>query len=119
MKNLLTYLIVVLFTLFSYSCNRQRTTRMTIEDNNRLSQIEYAGNIVFNETNTGIIHLSPDGYFECHNNDDKVLVKSDKRGSITYQLNSEDPQTVLKLTGRNLLHDAVKEIAKQKVRRRS
>lgn len=45
MKNLLTYLIVVLFTLFSYSCNRQRTTRMTIEDNNRFLKIEYAGNM--------------------------------------------------------------------------
>lgn len=114
MKKVFLILMSVAMIGVSNSCKHKKVTRITVERNADYLNIEYSGDIVFNENNTGIIHISRNGFFKCKSNSDKLVAESDEKGNITYKVNGEIKKTELNIAGRRLLTQAIKEIAKQK-----
>ena len=114
MKKVFLILMSVAMIGASNSCKHKKVTRITVERNADYLNIEYSGDIVFNENNTGIIHISRNGFFKCKSNSDKLVAESDEKGNITYKVNGEIQKTELNIAGRRLLTQAIKEIAKQK-----
>lgn len=92
---------------------------MVIKDDTRYLRIEYAGTIVFNDDNTGILHISPDGYFKCKDKENNLTAEADKKGNLVYEVNGSEPTASLNESSKMLLLQAVKEIEKQQSRHKS
>lgn len=105
---------LVLLLLTAASCHnhgyRTRTVRMN--DDNASLKIEYCGEIDFNEDETGITAIEPEGYVKYRNNNKRFIAECDEDGDITYKiyngshrLNNNDDEA------RDIMASAVKEIA--------
>lgn len=101
------------------SCQKGRKTTLVVKDNDAFLSIEYTGTIVFNEDNSGILKISPDGYFKCKDNDNKLTAETNAQGKLVYEVNGSTASANLDNSAKILLQRAVKEIAKQQGRHRS
>lgn len=119
MKHFLLTIITTLFIIFSSSCSHKHKTTIVIKDDTRYLKIEYAGTIVFNDDNTGIMHISPDGYFKCKDNKNKLLAEANSHGQLVYEVNGDAPTPSLDENSKTLLLNAIKEIARQQGKHRS
>ncbi|WP_345949934.1 MULTISPECIES: hypothetical protein [unclassified Mucilaginibacter] len=113
MKRLILLLVTMVGLLIG-SCHHRKITKMSIWTNADYLKIEYSGNIVFNDANTDIVYISPNGYFKCKNKEDELIAQSTAKNHIDYELNGERQNAQLNTQGRMLLKDAIKEIAKQR-----
>jgi len=86
---------------------------MVFKDDNQYLKIEYAGTIVFNNDNTGILHISTNGYFKCKDNESKLFAKANQQGHIVYEANESSPTSNLDENSKSLLIKAIKELKKQ------
>jgi len=119
MKHFLLTIITTLFIIFSSSCSNKHKTTIVVKENSNYLRIEYSGTIVFNNDNTGIMHISPNGYFKCKNNENKLLAESNKQGRLIYEVNGNSPTSNLDESSKILLIKAIKEIEKQQGKHRS
>jgi hypothetical protein len=83
MKLLLNILVALVLTFF-ISCDRGNTI-ITSDGKNHL-EINYSGKITFNEDETAIENMSPDGYLRFRNNDKELVAESNYHGEIKYEL---------------------------------
>lgn len=116
-KQILLFLSIVLITIVT-SCSRSKHVSIIVTNEDHFLKIDYAGTIVFNDDNTGVLQISPRGYFNCKNNDDKLEI-TNQNGRLTYKLNGDVQNAELSRNGKWLLKQAVKEIARQQASRRS
>ena len=120
-RNMKPYLLFVLLLLIAIllttniGCHGGRHTVIVTKSNDTdYLRIEYSGTILFNDNNTDLHDISPDGYFKCKDNNDKVLIETDRSGHLAYQFNRQDAEAKLtSATGKRLLLKAIQEIAKQ------
>jgi hypothetical protein len=114
MKKLTLLLSLAVLLIAGSACRRGHRTVIVTKDDHDYLKVAYSGIIMFNDDDTGILHISPGGYFECKDNYDNLLIEPDAKGELTYQVNREDAKRSLDNSGyRILLRRAVKEIAKQ------
>jgi hypothetical protein len=119
MKHFILIIVTTLIIAFSSSCSNKHKTTIVIKENSKYLRIEYAGTILFNDDNTGILHISPEGYFKCKNQDNKLSAELNQNGQLVYQVNGGSPTFSLDEGSKTLLRTAVREIAKQQSKRRS
>jgi hypothetical protein len=119
MKHFILIIISTLIMAFSSSCSHKQKTTIVIRENDKYLKMEYSGTIVFNQDNTGILRISPNGYFECKNNASKLLAQPNQKGELVYEVNGGTPTSNLDESSKALLKDAVREIAKQQSKGRS
>ena len=104
--------------LITTACNGPHST-IEVDDGTSHLKIEYAGTIVFNDDNTGIVHISPGGYFKCNNNYDNLKVEPNASGHPIYQVNGRAGASNLDRSGEALMIQAAREVAKLRKRSRS
>ena len=83
--------ILLLILLISTACHfhhhRIRTVRVN-NDNSSL-KIEYCGQVIFNDNETAIEDISPDGYVKYSKDDKRFVVRGNADGSISYRLSDD------------------------------
>jgi hypothetical protein len=118
MKSLKTLLIALCIGVMATACHQHHVTIVTTENNQIKMRIEYAGRIVFNDDQTGVLNMSRSGYFKYQRNGEKISVEADRKGNIVYEVNGDDKTTVLNDEGKRLLNEAIRAIAKEQARHR-
>lgn len=73
-------------------------------------EIKYKGKIRINEDETGIDHISPNGYLQFIQNDDELLIETNSHGELTYNFNDSGPKTTLDDEGKKILAKLVSEM---------
>ena len=73
-----------------------------ISSDNFYEEIKYAGKIDFNDDETSIKSISPNGYLDFRKNEERLIAKSTKQGSINYELTEGDNKLSLDSNGKNL-----------------
>jgi hypothetical protein len=107
---LLLSLLVILLSACHHHGHRIRTVR--VNNNNETMKIEYCGNVSFNDDETAIEALSPDGYIKYRCNNKRFIVECDEDGDIEYsiykgsrQLDNDDEDA------KEIVNTAIKDIA--------
>lgn len=59
---------------------------IVVDDGNNRKEINYAGDIVFNDDETDIESISSDGYLRFMSNGRKLIVESNYHGGLTYEM---------------------------------
>ncbi len=113
------YFAVVFCLLFAgaYFTYVKRTTNwgtkessIIINGNNFREEIKYSGVISFSEDETSFESISPGGYVNFSMNGDKVLVKSNEKGLISYEIFKGSNKLSLDSSGKMLIREAVAEM---------
>ena len=79
---------LLLLIIISMACNYQNQRTRTVKINNEdiSVKIEYCGDIIFNDDETAIEEISPDGYVKYKKNGKRFIAESDEDGNISYKL---------------------------------
>ena len=113
------YFAVVFCLLFAgaYFTYVKRTTNwgtkessIIINGNNFREEIKYSGVMSFSEDETSFESISPGGYVNFSMNGDKVLVKSNEKGQISYEIFKGSNKLSLDSSGKMLIREAVAEM---------
>jgi hypothetical protein len=111
-NNMLAAALVFLLITITACHYGYRTRTVRVSNDNTSLKIEYCGHVDFNEDETGIISLDPEGYVKYRNNNKRFIAVCDEDGNITYKiydggrrLNYNDGEA------QNIMASAVKEIA--------
>ncbi|HEX4371690.1 MAG TPA: hypothetical protein VHZ50_00145 [Puia sp.] len=111
MKKIKLVAIVFAVMLFTVSCHRGNV--MIVNDGENEMSIYYSGEIKFNDDETGIQSITPDGYLHYKKNDRKLNAECDYHGQIKYELsdngrsidlNSEDGKKILAIAVRDMIN---------------
>src|SRR5580765_292455 len=73
-------------------------------------EIKYYGKIKINDEETGIDHISPNGYLIYINDDEKLLIESNYHGELAYEVNDGGRKSSLDENGKRLLTEVVREM---------
>ena len=101
MKKRSSILLLTLLVFLLAACHHHgyRTRTVRVNNNNESLKIEYCGNVSFNDDETAIEALSPDGYIKYKNNNNRIVVECDEDGDIecriyrgNHRLNIEDEE---------------------------
>lgn len=115
MKKRSPFLTSILLTLLiSTACHfhngHKRTVR--VNNDNTTLKIEYCGEVFFNEDETAIEEISPDGYVKYKRNGKRFIAESDEDGNISYKLyNGDRYVNYTDDNAKEFIADAVREIA--------
>jgi hypothetical protein len=112
------YFVVIFCLLFAgaFFTYSKRTSwghndsSIIINSDNFYEEIKYSGKIDFNDDETGIKSITPGGYLNFIRNEEKLVVKSDRQGTISYELTEEDNKLPLDSNGKKFITEAVKEM---------
>ncbi|HSZ84889.1 MAG TPA: hypothetical protein VK787_02600 [Puia sp.] len=111
MKKIKLIILVFGLALFTASCHRGNV--MIMNDGENELSISYSGEIKFNDDETGIQSITPDGYLHYKKNDRKLNAECDYHGQIKYELsdngrnidlNSEDGKKILAIAVRDMIN---------------
>jgi hypothetical protein len=111
MKKLPLLVAVVCAIFLSTSCHRGNA--IIVNDGENDLSIYYSGDIKFNDDETGIQSITPDGYIHYKKNDRKLTVDCDYHGQLKYELsddgrhldvNSEDGKKLLAIAIRDMVN---------------
>ena len=109
---LVTVLVLLLLSTVSCYHHGYRTRTVRVNNNDNDLKIEYCGDIDFNDDETAITSIEPEGYVKFRSNSKRFIVESDEDGDITYKiykngrrLNYNDDEA------REIITAAVREIA--------
>ena len=105
---------LLLLLLISTACHfhhyRKRTVRIS-NDNSSL-KIEYCGQVVFNDNETAIEDISPNGYVKYRKDDKYFVAKRNEEGNISYRVSDDDMQLDCNdADTREFITRAIREIA--------
>ena len=84
MKKLQFISLFISLIILSTSCHRGNS--ITITNGDEDLRIHYSGDIQFNDDETAIQSMSPDGYLRYSKNDTKLIAEANYHGEIQYQL---------------------------------
>lgn len=105
----LQHILVALVLTFFISCKHGNTI-ITSDGKNHL-EINYSGKITFNEDETAVESMSPDGYLRFRNNDKELVAESNYHGEIKYELYNNgkriDPDET---DGKKFVADAINDM---------
>ena len=97
--------------LFGFNFHRHGTTHIIENINNESTEIEYSGNFVFREDETGIKHMSPGSYLDYRSDDRRMMVELTHGGSkIGYELYDGSTRLPMNEEGRNFIAAAVRKM---------
>lgn len=111
MKKLQLVFAAISLVLLIASCHRGNV--MIMNDGENELSISYSGEIKFNDDETGIQSITPDGYLHYKKNDRKLNAECDYHGQIKYELsdngrsidlNSEDGKKILAIAIRDMIN---------------
>jgi len=115
MKKRNPFITVMLFVLLlSTAChfNNYRTRTVRVNNDNTSLKIEYCGDIVFNQDETAIQEIEPEGYVKYRRDDKRFIAESDEDGNITYRLyNGKKRLKFDDDNAKDFIANAIKEIA--------
>ena len=107
-----TVFLLILLTSAACHYHRYRTKTVKVENGHHSLKIEYCGDVYFNETETAIEEMAPDGYIKYKKDDNRFLVECNKSGEISYRLSSEGIRLNANADGaKEFIARVVKEIA--------
>ena len=110
MKKLQIIFGALFIVLITASCHRGNV--MIVNDGENDLSIYYSGEIKFNDDETGIQSITPDGYLHYKKNDRKLNADCDYHGQIKYELSdngrkidvtSEDGKKILAIAVRDMI----------------
>src|ERR1700683_2099126 len=110
MKKIIAIVLGFGVMLFASSCHRGNT--IIVNDGENDLSIYYSGEIKFNDDETAISSISPDGYVRYKKNDRKLVAECDYHGQIKYELsdngrpfdvNSEDGKKLMAIAIRDMI----------------
>jgi len=102
------------------SCHTEKnTTTISMSTDNVSMKVQYSGLITFNTDKTGIRSMSPGSYLKYKKNSDKLMVKCDANGNITYELYDGSISTQPNDQSRQLLIDAIKIVSNEQAKQKS
>ena len=80
--------IIFLLAIIATGCHhsRHRTTTIRVRNHNSTLKIQYAGKIVFNENETAIEYLSPNGFVKYRKDNQTFAVRRQGNGKLTYEI---------------------------------
>lgn len=111
-RNSILLLILAVFIFSACHHHGYRTRTVRVNNDNQSLKIEYCGNVSFNDDETAIETLSPDGYIKYKSNNNRIVVECDEDGDIecrvyegNRRLNTEDEEA------KEILRAAVRDIA--------
>lgn len=96
MKALVTTLILALFTFAlpyaqtSIKKSGKTYSDYTINNGKQSAKIEVNGEILFNDDDTAIQNMSPNGSITYKKDDEKLVIVSDKQGNLSYKINGKE-----------------------------
>ena len=103
-------LLLLISTACHFHHHRKRTVRVS-NDNSSL-KIEYCGEVIFNDNETAIEDISPDGYVKYRKGDKCFVAKSNEEGNISYRVSDDDMQLDCNdADTREFITRAIREIA--------
>lgn len=73
-------------------------------------EIKYDGQIKFNEDETAIEYISPNGYLMFIRNDEKLIVESNYHGQLVYEFNDGGKKSSLDENGKRVLAELIREM---------
>lgn len=119
MKIIKISLLPVLLSMFLLSCHGHRpvTTIESSNDNNYI-KIKYNGTISFTPDSTGIEGLSPESTLSYENNNDYILVNSNEKGQLSFEMTEDGKTLLMDQKGKEFIAKAVKVMIAQGAGRR-
>jgi len=110
MKTIRNLSVILIILFLTASCNHGRSS-YTVNDGKNKLEIQYSGEIKFNDDETAIQSISNNGYLKYRNNDKKLLVRHGNNNELKYELsdngsklNPETPQ------GKTFITEAIQEM---------
>ncbi len=106
------FFIAAFFFALQSSCHYNgRTKTIVVNDDQTQLKIQYCGVVEFNEDETGIESISPNGFVKYKKDDCKLMVQSDDNGNIHYKLYYEGTKINSNSEkGEHLIANAIKDI---------
>jgi hypothetical protein len=102
----------MLFSITACYHHGYRTRTVKANDDNNELKIEYNGNIIFNEKETDIVSMEPDGYIKYRKNNNRITIQSNENGDLNIKvykngtrLNNADEES------QDIINKALKDIA--------
>ena len=110
--NTLAAALVLLLITISACHHGYRTRTVRVSDGNASLKIEYCGDVDFNEDETGIISIEPEGYVKYRNNNKRFIAECDEDGDISYKIYDGSRRLDYNdEAAKDIIASAVKEIA--------
>src|ERR1700689_523303 len=85
-------LIILVFSVMFFTISCHRGNAIIVNDGENDLSIYYSGEIKFNDDETKIQSISPDGYIHYKKNDRKLIAECDYHGQIKYELSDNGRQ---------------------------
>jgi hypothetical protein len=105
---LLTFSLSIYFTIQRF--DRHGVSTMRIFDGTNDQELSTKGKIIFNDTETAVESISPNGFLKYKNNDLKLKIEL-KEGQIAYQLTEDGKKLdVNEANGKRVLAETIKAI---------
>jgi hypothetical protein len=114
MKNLKFLIIAISLIAMTGACKMEgkRITTIAEDDNNTVLKIQYSGQAYFNDDETAIAAITPNGYVKYSRNGQTLVAENDGKGNIQYQVNGGIKQKELSNADKEFLAQAVKDMVK-------
>ncbi|NCD70580.1 hypothetical protein [Mucilaginibacter agri] len=93
------------------ACHNRSHRVIAMSNNNTSVRIEYVGDVLFNNEQTGIAAISPHGYVK-YERDGRDLFAENRKGKIYYEFNGDDDKLDLNTSERQFVSEAVKDMVK-------
>ena len=106
--------VLLLVLLISSACHfhRYSTRTVSVNDENSSLKIEYCGHVIFNDNETAIKEIEPNGYVRYKKDDKLFVAKCNEEGIISYKLRDGNIRLNYNDAGaREFIAAAVREIA--------
>lgn len=111
-RNFIPFLGLLVFILSACYHHGYRTRTVRVNNDNESMKIEYCGNVSFNDDETAIEAISPEGYIKYRSNNKRIIIECDEDGDIAYSiykgnhhLNNDDADA------KEIVNAAIKDIA--------
>ena len=98
------------FTYMHHRPGAAQESNMVISSGSSYEEIKYSGSIHFNDDETAIASISPNGYIIYEKNDHRLSVTSDKQGVLKYEIQKNIATVPLDSNGKKLVTEAISEM---------
>jgi hypothetical protein len=114
MKKLKVIIAALSLIAMTGACKMEgkRITTIAEDDHNTVLKIQYSGQAYFNDDETAIAAITPNGYVKYTRNDQTLVAENDGKGNILYQINGGIKKKELSNSDRAFLARAVKDMVK-------
>lgn len=90
--------------------NGRGSGSMTMINDGVSIKMEYEGKITFNEEETAVKSLSPNGYLKYKKNDKKLVIESNSKGEVSYEFYDDGEKLAFDERGKKFLAEAIKDM---------